>query len=59
MQKKKINQENFDKSLMICPDEDDKYCESYAMLLKKVQKRDRNFTTFYSYERIRKLYHIF
>lgn len=38
--KKKINQENFDKSLMMCPDDNEKYCKEYANLFIKMKKKE-------------------
>lgn len=37
---KKINENNFDKSLMTCPDDEEKYCEPYAKLFFKKQKKE-------------------
>lgn len=38
--KKKINKGNFDKRLMTCPDDDEKYCEPFATLFIKMQKKE-------------------
>lgn len=38
--KKKISKENFDKSLMTCPDDDVKYCKAYATLFFKIQEKE-------------------